>query len=87
MKTQSEHKRRASKKAQILAYLQGGGTLTSIQAQDIIGTQKVSTRVSELINKDGHTEIGKRPVWVEDRDGYMVKVTQYFIDYKFRATV
>jgi len=87
MKTQPEHKRRASKKAKILAYLMGGGTLTTMQAMDIIGTHKLTTRISELINKDGHTEIRKTPVYIEDRDGNMVKVMQYSIDPGVLATV
>ena len=71
--------RKPSKKAQILAMLRDGIVLTPMYAIHAIGCTKLATRVSELINKEGHSEIRKKEVWVADRDGEMIKVMSYYI--------
>ena len=72
-------KRSASQKARILVYLNGGGTLTQLQALDLFGTTKLATRISELID-EGHTEIEKKWVWVPSHDGMdMIRVRMYSI--------
>ena len=71
--------RSLSQKEQILAYLQNGGELTPLQALDLFGTTKLATRISELINEDGHTEIQKRLVQVTTRHGGRARVMSYFI--------
>lgn len=55
--------RAQSQKAMILADLQAGKVITPIMALAQYGTTKLATRISELINDDGHTEIVKE--WVE----------------------
>lgn len=82
-----KHSRRRSQKAAILNYLQAGGSLTPMEAIDLCGSMKLATRISELINKDGHTEINKRYVWVKASDGEMIKVMQYSIDPEMRRAV
>ena len=73
-------RRSLSQKKRILMYLQQGGSLTPLQALEKFGTTKLATRVSELIKKDGHTEIQKQFVWVNTADGKQAHVMQYFID-------
>ena len=41
-----------SQKERILAYLQDGGCLTPLDALKKVGTMKLATRISELINED-----------------------------------
>ena len=53
-----------SQKRQVLLLLQAGEVLTPKKAEEMVGTTKVSTRISELILKDGHTEIVKEYVKV-----------------------
>ena len=71
--------RTLSQKEQILAYLQNGGELTPLRALDLFGTTKLATRISELINEDGHTEIQKKLVDVKTKHGYKARVMSYFI--------
>ena len=71
--------RSLSQKEQILAYLQNGGELTPLRALDLFGTTKLATRISELINEDGHTEIQKRLVQVTTIHGGRARVMSYFI--------
>lgn len=75
------HNRRRSltQKQKILKFLQEGGTLTPTRALSLCGTTKLSTRVSELITKEGHTEIIKEWVWVLTDDGDMAHVMSYRI--------
>lgn len=74
-------KRSFSQKKRILRHLQEGWTLTPIQAIDLYGCTKLSTRVSELIHKEGHTEIEKKMVEVPCADGKTTRVMQYSIPY------
>lgn len=53
-----------SQKRQVLLLLQAGEVLTHKKAEELVGTSKISTRVSELIHEDGHTEIVKEYVKV-----------------------
>lgn len=69
-------KRSLSQKKRILLLLQGGKR----DAINLVGCTKLSTRVSELINKEGHTEIQKQEVYVTTADGKQTKVMSYFID-------
>ena len=59
-------KRSRSQKERILELLQNGVVLTPIAALRMVGTTKLATRISELID-EGHTEIKKEkvtvPVW------------------------
>lgn len=72
-------KRSKSQKQRILERLQAGEVLTPMDA--ILGRcgTKLATRVSELINKDGHTEIQKKMVDVLNADGTPTQVMSYFI--------
>jgi len=72
-------KRSRSQKARILERLQAGEVLTPMDA--ILGKMgtKLATRVSELILKDGHTEIEKKMVWVKDSEGNPCHVMSYRI--------
>lgn len=74
-------KRSWSQKKRILRHLQEGWTLTPIQAIDLYGCTKLATRISELINEDGHTEIRKEMVFVPTAGGKMTRVMQYSIPY------
>jgi len=76
------HRRRPSQKQQILALMREGHTITPMFIIHKIGCTKLATRISELINKEGHTEIRKKEVWVPCRDNEMVKVMSYYIDKK-----
>lgn len=72
-----------SRRKRILAYLQAGNTITPMQAVRIFGETKLATRISELINQDGITEIQKRWVSVSTYDdGELVetRVKEYYID-------
>ncbi len=71
--------RSLTQKEQILQYLQTGGLLTPLQALQMFGTTKLATRISELINEDGHTEIQKRYIKVDTAHG-SAHVMSYFID-------
>lgn len=73
-------KRKLSQKDKILAYLREGIVLTPMDIINRIGCTKLATRVSELINKDGHSEIRKKEVYVADRDNQLVKVMSYYIE-------
>ena len=73
-------KRSLSQKKRILLRLQAGERLTPMDAIIKIGCTKLSTRVSELINKEGHSEIQKQEVFVTTADGKQTKVMSYFID-------
>ena len=77
-------KRRISQKARILAMMREGITLTPMYVIREMGCTKLATRVSELINKDGHSEIRKKEVWVADRNDGLVKVMSYYIEPKDR---
>jgi len=69
-----------SQKKAILSYLQEGGSLTPLEAEKKFGTSKLATRISELINEDGHTEIQKRKVKVLSPFGRKMKtVMMYYI--------
>ncbi len=72
-------KRSTSQKQRILERLQAGEVLTPMDA--ILGRcgTKLATRISELINKEGHTEIQKKMVEVTNSDGTTAKVMSYFI--------
>lgn len=72
-------KRSKSQKQKILERLLAGEVLTPMDA--IFGKMgtKLSTRVSELILKEGHTEIQKEMVWVKDSDGNPCHVMSYRI--------
>ena len=73
-------KRSLSQKKRILSYLQAGGNLTPLDALMKVGTMKLATRISELINEDGHTEIRKTPTIVETADGGTARVMCYYIE-------
>lgn len=72
-------KRSTSQKQRILERLQAGEVLTPMDA--ILGRcgTKLATRISELINKEGHTEIQKKMVEVTNSDGTPTQVMSYFI--------
>lgn len=72
-------KQSQSQKAAILSLLQCGAILTPLDALAMVGTTKLATRISELINKDGHTEIIKEWADVKDRNGEMIRVMSYRI--------
>lgn len=71
--------RSKSQKQRILERLQAGEVLTPMDA--ILGRMgtKLATRVSELINKDGHTEIQKKMIEVTTADGTKTSVMSYRI--------
>lgn len=73
-------KQSQSQKAHILTLLQCGAVLTPLDALAMVGTTKLATRVSELINKDGHTEIQKEWAEVTDRNGETIRVMSYRIE-------
>lgn len=78
-------KRSRSQKARILEYLQSGGRLTPYDAIKFRFGTKLATRVSELINKDGHDEIKKEmlkiKVWNDEEKKYeRVQVMSYYIE-------
>lgn len=72
-------KRSKSQKQRILERLMAGETLTPMDS--ILGGcgTKLATRVSELINEDGHTEIQKKMIDVRTADGGTTRVMSYFI--------
>ena len=72
-------KRSLSQKQRILQRLQAGEHLTPMDA--ILGRcgTKLATRISELIHKDGHSEIQKKMIEVELADGTKTQVMSYFI--------
>lgn len=72
--------RSLSQKKRILMYLQTGARLTPGECWLKIGSSKLATRISELINKDGHTEIQKQRVYVKTADGDVAQVMSYYID-------
>ena len=72
-------KRSKSQKQRILELLQAGEVLTPM-ASILKGCgTKLATRVSELINVDGHTEIEKKMVEVTNADGSKANVMSYRI--------
>lgn len=76
-------KRSRSQKERILELLQNGVVLTPIAALRMVGTTKLATRISELID-EGHTEIKKErisvPVWNGDSEKMgKATVMSYFI--------
>ena len=74
-------KRSLSQKKRILLALQAGERLTPLDAIKRGFGTKLATRVSELINEDGHDEIKKQKVWVSVGDeGEQTEVMSYFID-------
>ena len=74
-------KRSLSQKKRILLHLQAGERLTPMDAILKGLGMKLATRVSELINEEGHTEIQKELVWVSvGHDGEQTQVMSYFID-------
>lgn len=70
---------RLTQKQRILKRLEAGEVLTPMDA--ILGRcgTKLATRISELINKEGHTEIQKKMIEVELADGTKTSVMSYFI--------
>lgn len=54
-----------SQRKHVLLLLQAGEVLTHKKAEKLVGTSKISTCISELILKDGHTEIVKQYVKVK----------------------
>ena len=70
---------RLTQKQRILNRLEAGEVLTPMDA--ILGRcgTKLATRISELINKEGHTEIQKKMIEVELADGTKTSVMSYFI--------
>ena len=73
------HRRIRSQKARILEHMRAGYRLTPRQAVDLCGSMKLATRISELINQDGHTEIQKEWVWAMAEGGEMIRVMSYYI--------
>ena len=76
-------KRSRSQKERILELLQNGVVLTPIAALRMVGTTKLATRISELID-EGHTEIKKEkvtvPVWNSESETMgKATVMSYFI--------
>lgn len=76
-------KRSRSQKERILELLQNGIVLTPIVALRMVGTTKLATRISELID-EGHTEIKKEkvtvPVWNSESETMgKATVMSYFI--------
>ncbi len=71
-------KRSASQKQRILELLQEGQVLTPLDGLHGVGSMKLATRISELIN-EGHTEIQKKPIVVETKGGGTARVMSYFI--------
>ena len=71
--------RSLTQRQQILELLQAGYSLTPLDALRLVGTTKLATRISELINEDGHTEIIKERVSVKTANGKHASVMQYCI--------
>ena len=72
-----------SRRRRIYQYLKEGNTINPDKADRLFGEKKLATRISELINYDGHTEICKRWVTVHTKDAGCVvetRVKEYFID-------
>ena len=83
MTTQINTSALQSRRRRILAYMQNGNIIDPDKADRLFGEKKLATRISELINQDGHTEIQKRWVSVSTWDeGRLVetRVKEYFID-------
>lgn len=72
-------KRSSSQKERILELLQSGHVLTPLDGLHGVGSMKLATRISELINKDGHTEIQKKKIQVPVAGGGTAYVMSYFI--------
>lgn len=73
--------RSISQKKKILLLLKAGERLTPMDAILKGCGTKLATRVSELINEDGHDEIKKEYVWVPvGHEGELTKVMSYYID-------
>lgn len=70
--------RSKSQKAGILEFMQAGKTITPSIALAQFGCFKLATRISELINDDGHTEICKKMIEVDTHRG-KTKVMSYSI--------
>lgn len=72
-------RRSKSQKQRILERLMAGETLTPMDS--ILGGcgTKLATRISELINEEGHTEIQKKMIDVKTADGSSTRVMSYFI--------
>ena len=77
--------RTQSQKEQILSLLMQGLVLTPMDIINRIGCTKLASRISDLILKDGHTEICKKMVTVKDRFGEEVDVMSYWIEPKDRV--
>jgi hypothetical protein len=70
--------RSMSQKAGILEWMQNGKSITPMVAIAQFGCTKLATRISELINDDGHTEICKELIEVDTHRG-KTKVMSYSI--------
>lgn len=71
--------RSLTQRQQILLMLQHGEILTPMDAIRELGCTKLATRISELIYKDGHTEICKKRMPVLTANGNEVSVMSYYI--------
>ena len=72
-----------SRRRRIYQYLKEGNTINPDKADRLFGEKKLATRISELINIDGFTDIQKRWISVSTWDeGVLVetRVKEYFID-------
>lgn len=78
MNTNDNEVRSLSQKQLILRMLNQGAVLTPLDALWGVGSMKLSTRISELIN-EGHTEIQKTRVQVPTANGKSAWVMSYSI--------
>ena len=65
-----------TQKEMVLKYMKDFGSITPWQAIKDLGCTKLSTRVSELINKDGF-QINKETVYAKNRYGKRTSYTRY----------
>lgn len=65
----------ATQGERLLAHLQGGETITSLEAFNVLGITQLSSRIGEL-EKQGY-DITHTPIKVENRFGESVRVVQY----------
>ena len=83
MATQINTSALKSRRRRIYQYLKEGNTINPDKADRLFGEKKLATRISELINIDGFTDIQKRWISVSTWDaGNLVetRVKEYFID-------
>ena len=71
--------RSKTQRQKILRLLEQGYELTPMDAIRELGCTKLATRISELIYKEGHTEICKRRMAFLNEDGGVTRYMCYYI--------